>query len=444
MFRRKIYSQLLEWKREYAGKYALMIEGARRVGKSTIIQEFAKNEYDSFILLRFDKPDTRILDLFSRLNDLDRFFLLLQQYTNVRLKNRKSAIIFDEVQLFPLARQAIKVLLEDGRYDYYETGSLVSIKKNVKDILIPSEEHTIRMYPMDFEEFLWAKGNDMAMPAIRESFQKRIPLDDALNEFFMELYREYMLVGGMPQAVSAFIDSNSFAEVEKVKREIIELYRKDMAKIDTERRGRKAVAILNSIPSNLEKHDKMFSPGSVEKDGRTRDYLRLIDDMVDSMVISICYRNTDPCPDLRAHCDEDDFKLYLCDTGLLFTMSFETIERKDTYDLILSGSTNINFGMYAENLVAQELRCSGHGLFFSKFEHPDSDRPQEVDFIIVRNGAPCPVEVKSGKRPRQHTSLDRFVDKYSDKLGEKFVVCTRNLDTADGITYIPMYMAYLL
>ena len=444
MFRRKIYDRILEWKRRSNGRYALMIEGARRIGKSTIIEEFVKNEYGSYILIRFDRPNTRILKLFEMMDDLDRFFLLLQQRTGVRLEERNSAIVFDEVQLFPVARQAIKALVEDGRYDYYETGSLISIKKNVSKILIPSEEHTMEMYPMDFEEFLWARGDEITMPIIRESFDKRVPLEPDLHDSIMDLYREYMLVGGMPQAVSALLEKNSFAAAEDAKAEIVSLYLKDAAKIDGDGSGRKATSIMRSLSANLERHEKRFSPSVVRKDSRVRDYIRSVNELEDSKMVNVCYRNTDPSADLMAHYDEDSFKIYYNDTGLLFTASFEGNDSDEIYERILDGDLNINKGMYFENMVSQELKCSGHMLFFSKFSHPDSDREQEIDFIITRDGKPCPVESKSGRRSREHKSLDRFMDKYSDRLGECFVVHRGNLSLENGITYIPIYMASLL
>ena len=446
MFRRKIYDDIKLWKDQKAGEYALMIEGPRRVGKSTIIEEFAKNEYRSYIMIKFEEAGDEVKELFYNLSNLDRFFLLLQQYAGVRLYERKSAIVFDEVQLFPLARQAIKTLVEDGRYDYYETGSLISIKKNVQDILIPSEEDSIYMHPMDFEEFLWATGNDMAMPFIRDSFDRNEPLGKGAHNHMMELYRTYMLVGGMPKVVSKFVEENSFAAAETVKKSILNLYMKDAAKLDSDNGSNKARAVLNALPSNLEKHDKTFSPSTVKERGNMRDLRRTISELEDSMMVNNCYLSTEPAIDQENHSDHDDLKMYLCDTGLLFTHSFNILkeESDDTYRSILKGDLEINEGMYFENMVAQELAMTGHKLFFSKFTHEDSKKLQEVDFIIVKDRKVTPVEVKSGKRPKKHKSLDRYMEKYKGRIGPAYVICTKDLEICGNVTYIPIYMSSLL
>lgn len=445
MFRRKIIDYLKRWKERKAGRYALMVEGARRVGKSTTIEEFVRSEYKTYILIRFEKVGEDIRRLFNNMDNLDRFFLYLQQYTGVKLYERNSAVVFDEVQLFPLARQAIKVLVEDGRYDYYETGSLISIKKNINDILIPSEEDTVHMFPMDFEEFLWATGDDITMPLLRDSFESMSPLGSDMHARIMELYRTYMLVGGMPQAVSAYVEHNSFTAVEDVKASILDLYQKDSMKLDGSR-GYKASLLLRTLASNLERHDKSFSPGHVKGGSSMRDYRKAIDDLGESMMVNLCYRITEPAVDQASHFDEDDLKMYMCDTGLLFTQSFRTMryDPDDVYRSVLSGDLNINQGMYFENMVAQELRMSGHGLYFSKFSHHESDRLQEVDFIIVRGRIPTPIEVKSGQKSRSHKSLDRFMDKYGHAIGTSYVVHTRDLECVDGIVYMPIYMVSLL
>ena len=423
-----------------------MIQGARRVGKSTIIEEFVKNEYESYIMVKFEKADDDIKDLFHHLDDLDRFFLHLQMFAGVQLKERRSAIVFDEVQLFPLARQSIKTLVEDGRYDYYETGSLISIKKNVQKILIPSEEDTIDMYPMDFEEFLWATGDEMTMPFIRDAFARMVPMGGSIHRKLMEIYRTYMIVGGMPQAVSAYIRDNSFESVERVKRSIIDLYLKDSAKLDGNTKFAKASTILRLLPSYLEKHDKTFSPGAVKKDSSIRDYRRIISDLEDSMMVNICYRVTEPAIDQMGHMDEDDLKIYMCDTGLLFTLSFGTskLRKEEIYRAMIKGNTNVNNGMYFENMVAQELKMKGQGLFFSKFEVKGHDKAMEVDFIILRDRKPHPLEVKSGRTFRAHTSLDCFMNKYGQSTGEAFVAYSGDLLIEGGVTYIPIYMVSLL
>ncbi len=384
--------------------------------------------------------------MFGNLFNLNRFFLLLQQYFHVRLYERMSAIVFDEVQLHPLARQAIKTLVNDGRYDYYETGSLISIRKNVKDILIPSEEDTIQMHPMDFEEFLWAMGDEMSMPLIRDSFEMRTPLGDGLHGHMMDLYRTYMVVGGMPKAVARFVERNSFAAAEDVKRSILNLYVKDAARLDADTGSSRVTAVLRALPSNLERYDKAFSPGSVKKDSAFRDYRRAISELQDSMMVNICCRITESAVDQENHCDHDDLKMYLCDTGLLFTQSFNALklDSDEVYRSILNGEMGINQGMYFENMVAQELVMSGHKLFFSKFPHEDSEKLQEVDFVTVRGRSIVVIEVKSGKRPKMHKSLDRYMDKFGDRTGTAYVVCNRDLEVCGDLVYIPIYMASLL
>ena len=446
MFRRKIYDELKNWKKSHAGEYALMLEGPRRVGKSTVIEEFVKNEYRSYVMIRFERTSNEIKELFKDMSDMDKFFSKLEIFTGTRLYARESAIVFDEVQLFPLARQAIKPLLEDGRYDYYETGSLISVKKNVENILIPSEEDSMYMHPMDFEEFLWANGDDLSMPFIQSCFERSEPLGENVHNRMMDLYRTYMMVGGMPQAVSKFLEKNSFTAAEAVKKKILNLYLKDAAKIDSDYRSDKAESILKSIPSNLEKHDKTFSPSLIRKDAKLRDLRRSISELEDSMMVNLCYRSTEPAVDQESHSDRNDFKMYLCDTGLLFTQSFSTLkyDSGEVFRSILKGDLGINEGMYFENMVAQELVMTGHPLFFSKFEHKDSKKLQEVDFVIVRNRVPTPVEVKSGKRPREHKSLDRYQEKYKGKLAKSYVICTKDLEVCDDATYIPIYMASLL
>jgi len=446
MFRRKIYDDLKQWKDTKAGKHALLIEGARRVGKSTIIEEFVRNEYRSYILIRFEKVGRNIKNLFEDLGDLDRFFLYLQQYTGVMLYERQSAIVFDEVQLFPLARQSIKVLLEDGRYDYYETGSLISIKKNVQNILIPSEEDTMHMYPMDFEEFLWARGEETVMPFIRKAFESQTPLGTDMHEHLIRFYRTYMIVGGMPQAIQALNDNNSFSSAEDAKRTILDLYIKDASKLDKGSDMVNVSALLRNLSSNLERHEKTFSPGSVKKGIGMRELQRSIDDLGESMMVNLCYRITEPSVDQYGHFDPSVLKIYMNDTGLLLTQSFSSSEKnkEEIYNSLLEGDLDVNEGMYFENMVAQELRMSGHGLFFSRFKHNDSEKLQEIDFIITRDGSPVPIEVKSGKRSSQHRSLDRFMDMYGSKVGRPFVIHSKDLRVGEDATYIPIYMASLL
>lgn len=438
VFRRKIYERMLEWKGRN-GKTALLIDGARRVGKTTVAEEFARNEYRSHIIIDFSDEDDYIRGLFKNIKrDPDRFFRLLQDYTDTTLHERGSVIIFDEVQLFPTARQMIKHLVTDGRYDYIETGSLISIKKNVKDILIPSEEESIRMHPMDFEEFLWAQGRGGTIDTIRGAFDRMEPLGFENHRRILELYTTYMLVGGMPQAVETFIRDNNFESVETVKRDIIELYRKDSVKINSR-------AILDTVPSFLSKHDKKFSPGAIRKGADTHDFIQPVDWLKESRMVNVCMRISDPGPAPDLSSDETKFKLYMLDTGLLVTAAFRrnVADRKELYADLLAGRLNVNRGMFFENMVAQELVMSGHDLAFCKFRCEESEKLQEVDFLIADGDRVVPVESKSG-RSSEHASLDRFMRKYSDRVDRAFVVHSKDLRMDGDITYLPIYMTMFL
>ena len=438
IFRRKAYDRMLEWKADN-GRYALMIEGARRTGKTTIATEFAKNEYRSHIIINFSVPNEEIENLFKDYGKgADRFFLRLQEITNVHLHPRESVIIFDEVQKFPLARQLIKQLVEDGRYDYIETGSLISIKKNVEDIVIPSEEMPMELHPMDFEEFLWAMGNETTVPLIRECFAKREPLGFDAHGRIMDLYTTYMIVGGMPQAIASFLEDNNFESVEKSKRTILNLYRNDAVKINARR-------ILTMIPAFLSRHEKTFSPGMVRKGSATRDYLDAVEWLGESKMVNICIRSSDPGPAVDLTLDENSFKMYMLDTGLMITQAFITnvADRRKLYDDLLRGRLNVNLGMVFENMVAQELTMTGHSLVFAKFEHDDSNYLQEVDFVIPEGGKVIPVECKSGVSTR-HVSLDRFLNKYGKSVKHAYVVHGKDLRVDGDITYIPIYMTMFI
>ena len=438
IFRRKAYDRMLEWKADN-GKYALIIEGARRTGKTTIATEFAKNEYRSHIVINFSVPHEEIENLFKDYGKgADRFFLRLQEITNVHLHPRESVIVFDEVQKFPLARQLIKQLVEDGRYDYIETGSLISIKKNVEDIVIPSEEMPMELHPMDFEEFLWAMGNETTVPLIRECFAKREPLGFDAHRRIMDLYTTYMIVGGMPQAVASFLEDNNFESVEKSKRTILNLYRNDAVKINARR-------ILTMIPAFLSRHEKTFSPGMVRKGSATRDYLDAVEWLGESKMVNICIRSSDPGPAVDLTLDENSFKMYMLDTGLMITQAFITnvADRRKLYDDLLRGRLNVNLGMVFENMVAQELTMTGHSLVFAKFEHDDSNYLQEVDFVIPEGGKVIPIECKSGVSTR-HVSLDRFLNKYGKSVKHAYVVHGKDLRVDGDITYIPIYMTMFI
>ena len=438
MFRRKIYDHMLEWKRG-EGSTALLIEGARRVGKTTVVREFARNEYRSHILIDFSVCDDDIkglIDTYSR--GADRFFQRLQELTGTELHTRQSLIVFDEVQLYPRARQLIKHLVEDGRYDYIETGSLISIKENVEDILIPSEEESMDMHPMDFEEFLWAQGNEATADLLREDFKAMEPLGIATHRRILDMYITYMIVGGMPQAVEAFLEDNSFESAERAKRRILDLYSRDMVKINARR-------ILDSIPAQLSRHVKSFSPSMVRKDSRVRDHLSSVDWLTESKIVNRCICSSDPGPSPGLSVDGNTFKLYLLDTGLLITASFreDVADRGVLLRELLSGRLNVNEGMFFENMVAQELVMAGHELVFAKFMHRDSPNPQEVDFLIAGGNRVVPIEVKSGTSSR-HKSLDRFMDRFADRTGRAYVIHSKDLRVDGDVTYIPIYMTMFL
>ena len=438
VYRRKIYNRLLEWKKS-EGATALLIEGARRVGKTTVVSEFAKNEYRSFILIDFSDCDDDIKELFKTYSKgADRFFARLQELTGTILYRRESLIVFDEVQLFPLARQLIKHLVKDGRYDYVETGSLISIKKNIKDILIPSEEDSVGMHPMDFEEFLWAQGNQSTVDLLREDFKNLEPLGLQTHRHLMDLYITYMIVGGMPQAVEAYLEEGSFEAAERAKVKILELYYKDTMKINARR-------VLKTIPAQLAKHDRSFSPSIVRKKSKTRDYLEAVDWLTESKMVNRCIRVSDPGPAMALTEDEISFKLYLADTGLLITASFmeNVANRNQLYRDLLNGKINVNRGMFFENMIAQELVMTGHSLTYAKFEHEESSQLQEVDFVIADGNKVIPLESKSGYSSL-HKSLDRFMDKFADRMGKAYVIHSKDLRVDGNVIYLPIYMTMFL
>ena len=444
IFKRKIYNKLSEWKEKFDGKYAIMIEGARRVGKTTIVKQFVKDRYRSSITIDFSKADEQTKDLFrDHVKNLDMFFLHLQRIYDTVLYDRESAVVFDEVQLFPLARQMIKHLVEDGRYDYIETGSLISIKQNVQDILIPSEEMSVSMHPMDFEEFLWAQNDEVTVPTLRKAFRDRTPLGPA-HKHYMNKYNIYMLVGGMPQSVEAYLEKKNFKAVESVKRSILKLYSDDTSKIKSDH-GSKSKRILSMIPSFLSKHEKTFTPSQLRKGSKTREYFDSVMWLGESKMVNLCYRSSDPSPALDLNLDEHSFKIYMLDAGLLVTASFasNTGRPDDIYADILNNKMGINKGMFFENMIAQELVSAGHRLIFSRFESKDSVHMQEVDFLIADGGKVIPVESKSGVSSR-HVSLDRFIDKYSKHTDLGYVVHTKDLRVDGKIVYIPIYLAMFL
>lgn len=446
IFKRKIYDKILDWKTQSRGNTALLIEGARRIGKSTIAEEFAKNEYEDYLIIDFSTAESQIHELFNHVNDLNRFFLMLQTFTGKTLPRGKSVIIFDEIQFCPKARQAIKHLVKDGRYDYIEAGSLISIKKNVKDILIPSEERHLDMFPMDFEEFLWATGKESMFEFIRQSFSTLTPMGDAMNRHIMAEFRLYMLVGGMPQAVNAYLDTNDFAEIDRVKRDIIRLYDADFRKIDP--LGR-ASTIFNAIPSELSRNVMRYKVGSVVDGGRLDRLGELFSDIADSKTVNLAYHADDPTVGFALHANPDYFKMFLADTGLFITLAFLDSDFTDNiiYQKLLSDKLPTDLGYVYENVVAQLLRTSGHSLFYYTFKESPAEghkpRFYEVDFLITQKDKICPIEVKSSGY-KSHKSLDEFSRKFSSRIKSKYLLYTKDIRKVQDIICLPVYMAGLL
>ena len=449
--KRKIYNKLLEWKHESNGEYALLIDGARRVGKSYIVRQFAEKEYRSYVILDFNLVSKSIKDLFENdLDNLDRFFTYLSNYTGKTLYTRDTLIVFDEVQQYPKARAAIKYLVKDGRYDYIETGSLISIKKNVEGIVIPSEEEHIKMFPMDFEEFLWAMGEEMLMPFIKDCFERKKPLGQLMHRRAMDYFRLYMIVGGMPQAVEKYVETRDFAKVDKLKRRILELYRSDISKYakgyDT-----KVKSIFEEIPSQLQKHEKKFRLSALKEGARARDYETAFFWLDDAMIINSCYNTTEPNVGLNLNKDTNTMKCYMADTGLLISHAFDTNEivSEDLYRKILLDKLEMNSGMIVENIVAQMLRTAGHKLFFySNSSMTDKDSRMEIDFLIAKSKITTrhnisPIEVKSSVRYTL-TSLRKCIAKYGSYLSTAYVIHPADLKEEDNIVYLPLYMCPLL
>lgn len=441
-FKRKIYDKFLEWKKNSDGKTALLVEGARRIGKSTIVEEFAKNEYESYILIDFTKASKEVLNLFDDISDLNYIFLRLQLIYHKELHQRKSLIIFDEVQFCPKARQAIKHLVADHRYDYMETGSLISIRKNVKDILIPSEERQVQMYPMDFEEFKWALGDTVTIKLLRESFEKYQPLGDDLNRTMMRDFRLYMLVGGMPKAVSTYIETNNMRLVDEEKRDILRLYESDFMKIDS---TGKAAMLFKSIPSQLEKNASRYQVSSVLENQRNSTVLELISEMESSKTVLVSYKSDDPNAGLTRTKDLENFKLFVCDTGLFTTMLFmdKDFTENIIYEKLLSDKLSVNLGYLYENVVAQILKANGNSLFYYTFLDEKSRHNFEIDFLLARNNKVCPIEIKSSGY-KTHASLDAFSEKYSSRILNKYLVYTKDLGKDKDVFSVPVYMTMFL
>ncbi len=442
---------MLRWKRESNGRTALLIKGARRVGKSTIAEEFARKEYESCLIIDFSIAERAVKELFLHISDMDFFFLSLQSLLGVSLKERRSVIVFDEVQLYPPARQAIKHLVKDGRYDYIETGSLLSIKKNVKDIVIPSEETRILMFPMDYEEFLWAIGKREIYGLIDYAYMNRKPLGDAVNRTMMQHFRLYMLVGGMPQAVNAYLDANDFAAIDAVKRNILELYADDFRKIDPSGRISR---LFTSIPSELSRQTTRYKVGSVIENATAGRLGELLADMADSMTVNFAYHANDPGVGFSLHADYSRFKMYLADTGLFVTLAFmdRDYTENDIYRKLLSDKLSTDLGYVYENVVAQMMRSAGNELFYYTFKEEVRDeegkrtgveRSYEVDFLLLNKDKVCPIEVKSSGY-KSHKSLDMFLQKYASRTSGRCLLYTKDLRKEQDILCLPVYMTGLL
>lgn len=441
-FKRKIYDSMLKWKQERNGETALLIQGARRIGKSTIAEEFARKEYKSYILIDFSKVSKEVNDLFNDVSDLNYILLRLQFIFQVELYERKSVIIFDEVQLQPLARQAIKHFVKDGRYDYIETGSLISVRSKSRNIIIPSEETKIDMYPMDFEEFRWALGDKATIPLLRKAFESKTALGDAVHRKLMRDIRLYMLVGGMPQAVSAYIKTNNFMAVDRVKRDIIALYEEDFIKIDNSGRAK---AIYDAIPAQLSRNTSRYQVGNAVPDEKIDRVINIIKDMEDSMTTNIAFHTNDPNIGLALTKNQEYFKMYTSDTGLFVTLAFKDSDVTENiiYEKLLSDKLSTNLGYVYENLIAQMLRATGKNLFYHTIPYAEGKKYYEVDFIITDKHKISPIEVKSSGY-KSHKSLDEFCTKYSDRIINKYVIYTKDYKREGGVEYIPVYMTLFL
>ena len=452
IFKRKIYNKLLDWKTKSNGTKAILIEGARRIGKSTIAEEFGKNNYKSYVLIDFSKASPSIKEGFnSFLNDLDSLFLMISLEYGVTLYKRESLLIFDEVQSFPRAREAIKHLVKDGRYDYIETGSLISIKENTKDILIPSEEKSIQMYPMDFEEFSWALGEDRIIDYIKQCFNDKKPLLEPLHKKAMFLFKQYLLVGGMPKVVSAYIEDNKqFENVDEEKREILKTYRNDIMKIDQNYQS-KVLSIYDRIPGFLSSHEKRVKINSLDTTNRAIAYEETFFWLADSMICNECFSSNDPNVGLSLTEDRTYIKCYMSDTGLLFSHAFDEYPEvaKSIYSSILQDKLSVNKGMLYENIIAQMLVASGHKLYFYNHYNEDKHRnDMEIDFIIISgdktNVKISPIEAKTSKKYTT-TSLEKFNLTFKKRISNSYIIHPKNLSIRDdGIICIPAYMAFCL
>lgn len=442
VFKRKLYDKMLQWKQERDGSTALLIKGARRVGKSTLAEEFAKREYESYILIDFTEASQEVRDLFNDISDLDRLLFQLQFHYQKRLVNRKSVIIFDEVQNCPMARQAIKKLVKDHRYDYIETGSLISIKKYTQGIRIPSEETRITLQPMDYEEFRWALGDEVTIPMLREAFDRQMSLGDGVTRKLLRDFRLYMLVGGMPQAVNAYLESNNLSIVDAVKREIIELYADDFRKIDP---TGKMTRMFYSIPGQLSKNASRYQISSVIEQGKQDRVEELLQDMADSQVVLFSHHANDPHVGLSLHEDSNRYKLFMNDTGLFITLAFwdKDLTENIIYQKLLTDKLSADLGYVYENVVAQMLKASGNELYYHTWPTENGKHNYEIDFLLSRGNKICPIEVKSSGY-KTHASLDAFQKKFSDRISRRYLVYTKDFRKDADVFMVPVVMTMFL
>ena len=437
-----MYERMLKWKNERNGDSALLIQGARRIGKSTLAEEFARKEYRSYILIDFAVAPAEVYDLFKDISDLNYIFLRLQLIYQVQLIERNSVIIFDEIQKAPLARQAIKYLVKDHRYDYIETGSLITVHKSSVDILLPSEETRVDMFPMDYEEFRWALGNTATIPLLRTAFEKRTPLGDAVHRKLMRDFRLYMLVGGMPKAVAEYIKTNHLGAVDLIKRDIVSLYEEDFWKLDDTGR---AAAMFDAIPAQLSKNASRFQISASIPGERAERVTSVVKMMNDCMATNVAYHSNDPNIGLALTMDHERFKMYASDTGLFVTLAFKDkgFTENSIYEKLLNDKLSTNLSYVYENVIAQMLRASGKQLFYHTIPTPDGKKYYEIDFLIADEYKVSPIEVKSSGY-KSHTSLDVFCKKYSDRIQNRYIIYTKDLKREQGIDYIPVYMTMFL
>ena len=442
IFKRKVYNRMLNWKSERDGSTALLIQGARRIGKSTLVEEFARNEYKTYILIDFSTAPAEVIELFNDISDLNYIFFRLQLLYHVQLYERESVIIFDEVQKCPLARQAIKHLVKDHCYDYIETGSLISVRKKSSDIVIPSEETKVNMFPMDYEEFKWATGDTVTIPLLKTAFEKKTPLGDMIHRRMMRDFRLYMLIGGMPQAVAKYIETNNLAAVDSVKRDILSLYEEDLNKIDE--LGR-ASTIFDAIPGLLNKNASRFEVSAAITGEKVDRALSIVRTMDDAMTVNVAYHSNDPNVGLALTKDYERFKMYVGDTGLFITLAFKDKEFTENtiYNKLLNDKLSTNLGYVYENMIAQMLRATGKQLFYHTIPYDDGKKYYEIDFVIADGYKVSPIEVKSSGY-KTHASLDKFCSKFSSRIKNKYLIYTKDLMRSNGVDYVPVYMTMFL